>query len=907
MRFACDTIPLEALVGSVHLLHCRSIGSYDFTFLNSLSSTAGVLKFWFLPWRLALVLLELVQFCCFVVIGLPGLLCSEAVGPFGVAYNSFSMYQAASGEGTLETSDDTSVVPQITVAKRYRKQASQSGLDDFVCIAEQSGLADDQVISAVVSAGASTIETSESALLASTPTPGIPVAQSDSQLFSTPVPACTPLQLLEDVQASTVEDHEHALGSPAQPGSLSSQEFLSATEPFSVILGDEPVHALHSLPQPAAISADSVCGTSSAQAEGAFSHNALVQTRSSLPCKRTAWDIGRSSSRATSKACHSLLGSSALPSKPVHVLRNTASPQPGRSRPRPVPSKRGAYAAYPSLQNPQPTSGLMVKAIPPAGNPATSDVSRGPLQVRLSGPSTEGSAHLGSILQASTSKAPTVCTSAQVHAKNWAKALRLWKDLCITLMTASSCLPDIFSSANCDKLLEKLLCRVSDTTALRYISSAVKMISALQDLGLPLEAPSQVQLIDSWLAAQKESGRDTSLHSENALKALRWLKQTAALHLWPDLYQALFATGAWKQVSPRKESIPLPLAFVVWLETRILMDAFDTCTTVFAGAVLLCIWGSLRFSDVQHVLWSDSILDDTSFRAASYRTKTSRFMPFGIHCGGFYQRPASQSWLLRWLQAFESVSSTHLQSDSPPDFAFMRLSGDDLSPLSYCSTLAALRSLLSSWGGISEEQVLLYTLRSMKATFLSFYRQCGCSQEVRHLQGHHKFQQSMHLYGRDDVSPCIAEHAIFVAKVRSGWRPRTPLMRGVHFIMNKPAVAFADASSFWSLTVDLQFFKMHLSSENVALPSQVIPASIPTHLEETDDAVILESDSSGSEPDQPDEVDLCVAETSSIAHALVKGKPACGCRGCFRMIQSLPSGARLCKHKSCLAIFALLQ
>ena len=362
MRFACDTIPLEALVGSVRLLHCRSIGSYDFTFLSSLSLTAGILKFWFLHWRLALVLLELVQFCCFVVIGLPGLLCSEAVGPFGVAYNSFSMYQAASGEGTLATSDDTSVVPQITVAKRYWKQASQSGLDDFVCIAEQSGLADDQVISAVVSAGASTIETSESALLASTPTPGIPVAQSDSQLFSTPVPACTPLQLLDDVQESTVEDHEHALGSPAKPGSVSSQEFLSATEPFSVILGDEPVHALHSLPQPAAISADSVCGTSSAQAEGAISHNALVQTRSSLPCKRTAWDIGRSSSRATSKACHSLLGSSALPSKPVHVLRSTASPQPGWPRPRPVPSKRGAYAAYPSLQNPQPTSGLMVGA-----------------------------------------------------------------------------------------------------------------------------------------------------------------------------------------------------------------------------------------------------------------------------------------------------------------------------------------------------------------------------------------------------------------------------------------------------------------------------------------------------------------------------------------------------------------
>ena len=45
--------------------------------------------------------------------------------------------------------------------------------------------------------------------------------------------------------------------------------------------------------------------------------------------------------------------------------------------------------------------------------------------------------------------------------------------------------------------------------------------------------------------------------------------------------------------------------------------------------------------------------------------------------------------------------------------------------------------------------------------------------------------------------------------------------------------------------------------------------------------MILESDSSGSEPDQPDEVDLCMAETSSIAHALMQGKPACVVEAAF--------------------------
>ena len=889
MTLICATILLGVLVESVHPLHYLNTEWCGFTFLSFRSLTAGVLRFWRLHWRLALVPLELVLFCYSVGTAHPGWLCSEVAVPFGAVYSFSSMYQDESGSGTLEMSEETSM-PPITVAKRYRRQPLHSGAEDSTGSTEQSVVGDIPLLSASAIAPHSA-----------------PAAQSDSQVVSTPAPACSPLQslddLLEPIAADAADDKPD---SPTKPGSTASQEFLSATEPFSVVLGDETFSVVHSLGRMSAGSSNSVPLAPMVQAGSAHLIDAFVQTLSSLPCKRTAWDLGRSSSRPVSKARHGLPAGGVPSPKPVHVLRNTTRTHPGLPRPRPVPSKRGTYAAYPSLQCGISASGLVTKASAASRSSVASEDTHATLVSNSAVPSFTGSVHLASILQRSSSKAPAVCTSSQVHARNWAKALRLWKDLCITLVSASSCLPDIFASPNCDKLLEKLLCKISDTTALRYISSAVKMVSALQDLDLPLEAPSQVQLIDSWLAAQKEAGKDTSLHSENALKALRWLKQTAALHYWPDLYQALFATGAWKQVSPRKESIPLPLAFVVWLETRILMDAFDVSTTVFAGTVLLCIWGSLRFSDVQHVVWSDSILDDTSFRASSYRTKTSRFMPFGVHCGGFYQRPASQSWVLRWLQAFESIAIEHLQSSSPPDFGFMRVEAGSLSPLSYCSTLAALRSLLSSWGGISEEQVLLYTLHSMKATFLSFYRQCGCSQEVRHLQGHHKFQQSMHLYGRDDVSPCIAEHGIFVDKVRGGWRPRTPLMRGVHFVMNEPAVVFADSSHFWSLTVDLHFFKVHFSEAPAALPTQVIPASIPTQMEAIDGAEILESDSSGSEPDQPDEVNLCMAETSSIAHALVEGAPACGCRGCFRAVDSLPSGARLCKHKSCLAVFATL-
>ena len=131
------------------------------------------------------------------------------------------MYRAESGDGALEMSEEASPITPITVAKRYRRQALQSGPDDFVGIVEQSGLDDSQVVSASDSAA-----------------PSIPAAQSDSQVVSTPAPACTPLQILAgDVEPTAGDQDAHRSESPAKPGSISSQEFLSATERFQLFLG----------------------------------------------------------------------------------------------------------------------------------------------------------------------------------------------------------------------------------------------------------------------------------------------------------------------------------------------------------------------------------------------------------------------------------------------------------------------------------------------------------------------------------------------------------------------------------------------------------------------------------------------------------------------------------------------
>ena len=52
-------------------------------------------------------------------------------------------------------SDEIPSVPPVTVAKRYRKQTSQTGSDDFVCVAEQSGLEEVQASPALDPAVAS--------------------------------------------------------------------------------------------------------------------------------------------------------------------------------------------------------------------------------------------------------------------------------------------------------------------------------------------------------------------------------------------------------------------------------------------------------------------------------------------------------------------------------------------------------------------------------------------------------------------------------------------------------------------------------------------------------------------------------------------------------------------------------
>ena len=317
-----------------------------------------------------------------------------------------------------------------------------------------------------------------------------------------------------------------------------------------------------------------------------------------------------------------------------------------------------------------------------------------------------------------------VVKHADLHSQRWTRALQLWCELCELTSACSQLLQDILKSDNRHALLEQLLRRVSDKTSLRYIAVLWQLFTTVKDLDLEISSLSQVQLVDAIHVLQRARSHHASLHSISVLKAIRWFTSTVQPDGFPSLYQGLFHSKSWQSNSMRKEAVPLPLAFVLWLETEPVFGRFTQAGAVFAGSVLLCMWCSLRFSDAQHVRLEQFFIDFDSIRSISYRTKSRKFMPFGCISGGLYRLPSNHSWLFHWLFAVEQMLELHSTT------ATAGFNGDSIRPLSYAEARVRLRRLLDMWGGITSSQTLQYTLRSMKVTLLAFFRQLEFSRPL---------------------------------------------------------------------------------------------------------------------------------------------------------------------------------
>ena len=405
--------------------------------------------------------------------------------------------------------------------------------------------------------------------------------------------------------------------------------------------------------------------------------------------------------RAKSLHSHPVRTSQNARLRPVVHLKASVGNPVACPKPRPVPSARGAYASYPSLTTSwgKQAEGAVSKSSPPVKAQDGMDTSFPlPPAARISGAATGSQKRSIAFTPATGSGSSNkVIKHSDVHSQHWTRALHLWCELCELTSACSSLLQDILRSDNRHALLEQLLRRVSDNTALRYIAVLWQLFTTVKDLELEISSLSQVQLVDAIHTLQRSRSHHASLHSLNALKAVRWFASTVQPDGFPSLYQGLFHSKAWQSNSMRKEAIPLPLAFVLWLETELVFEHFPRSEAVFAGSVLLCIWCSLRFSDAQHVRLEQFFIDFDSIRSISYRTKSRKFMPFGCISGGLYRLPSNHSWLFHWLSAMEHALDLNSSSAAAPDYIFFGLDGDSVRPLSYAEALVRLRRLLDMW------------------------------------------------------------------------------------------------------------------------------------------------------------------------------------------------------------------
>ena len=525
---------------------------------------------------------------------------------------------------------------------------------------------------------------------------------------------------------------------------------------------------------------------------------------------------------------------------------------------------------------------------------------------------------------ASSASGPKVVTSASAHSANWKKVLGLWCELVSRHATCSPHFAGALDSEHKEVLLSQMLSRMADTTLLRYLRSVMLFFDMMDTMRLHLSDLHQANVMDVLLCLQEASGGPL-VAQINQVKALRWYVRASGIP-FPDLYGGLFLSVMQPPDGERREAVPLPLAVVVALERLVLDPAQPSKDRLIAAAFLTCVWASLRFSDSQRVLWSSLLLDFSSLRGVSHRTKTTRRgVPFiCVGSGLLGQHDSRDTWwttaFLNLLEERRQALCAHLQTEAfAPDALFFwdeLQTGDGevdacFAPLQYGVALNWLRKFFVSIG-FGSDTASVYTLHSAKATVLSWMNQLLLSPSLRAMQGHHKVD-SVTLYGRDDVWLPLSGQRALRRALLLGWRPTTPQHRGGQQPLQEPPVllpALEAVGDFPPEGVALPVLSEEAVSESTAFEEAVPlpPAEVPA-----DDAFTPEPSSTRQQPlgdmlGRSDTESLGPAEefaflssSTGVIHVCSSAfRSACGLwSDKFSVLHELPAGARLCKHRAC--------
>ena len=121
----------------------------------------------------------------------------------------------------------------------------------------------------------------------------------------------------------------------------------------------------------------------------------------------------------------------------------------------------------------------------------------------------------------------------------------LFEQLCDLHFDISSVLGQIASSRYSELPRGKLLAKISDSTASRYLRSVQIFFTTFEELGGNIRQVDTGLLLDTFFVLSRCPEEGPLSNSLNVMKALRWYRKLLGLSPFPDLYSgSLFFPGA---------------------------------------------------------------------------------------------------------------------------------------------------------------------------------------------------------------------------------------------------------------------------------------------------------------------------------------------------------------------------
>ena len=242
-----------------------------------------------------------------------------------------------------------------------------------------------------------------------------------------------------------------------------------------------------------------------------------------------------------------------------------------------------------------------------------------------------------------------VTTMLHMHDQLKLQHLQLWLSVLHDAGPESELFVSTSDSAHASELRMKAVSRFAPSTMASYLRMWAQWKAFCECQAVSAFRPAPLNVVDFLHVHSRASAQGLAA---GYIRALTWVSKYAGFPVLLSCLQAPLAKSyaVASAPVPRREAAPLPLSFVIWLETCILKSIGTSADRLVMGGILVLIWSSLRWSDAQWISPCHLLEDQDSLRGLAHRTKsTSRGMPFGLLRCGFLGHTVDVPWCSLWL------------------------------------------------------------------------------------------------------------------------------------------------------------------------------------------------------------------------------------------------------------------